>query len=249
MVFGDPHVDNDGCDFPLLESHVKIAAQRRGFLFAGNIGDLHDNWIGRLERLYALQTISKRETWKLVEWLMTTIPWLFLVKGNHDLWSGGNDPIDWIVRGGGTAISQDHGVRIGLQHPNGAVTRVHARHDFPGNSQYNPLHALKRETLRGHRDHLLIAGHRHIGADAGDVHGDGAAFQMVRVCGYKFSDEHAHALGVQAKPIHPAAIIVINPDVSDGARNRVFCTPTVEEGADYLDFLRKRFERGVSNAS
>src|SRR5438132_1693911 len=25
MIFGDPHIDSPGCDFPLLEQHLKIA--------------------------------------------------------------------------------------------------------------------------------------------------------------------------------------------------------------------------------
>ena len=183
MVFGDPHIDNPGTDMRLLKSHMDIAAKRPDSIFAGNIGDLRDNWIGRLERLYADTTISAKETWKLVEWMLkgAGVNWTWLVKGNHDLWAGNNDPLDWIARASGIGATQDSGVRIAFKHPNGRETRMHARHDFNGNSQYNPLHGLKKETLYGFRDHVIVAGHRHIGADAGDVNGSGDAFQMVRV--------------------------------------------------------------------
>ncbi len=243
MAFGDPHIDSDGCDFALLESHLKIAAARKEYVFAGNIGDLRDNWIGRLERLYATSTVSARETWKLVEWMMqgAGVHWTWLVRGNHDAWAGVNDPLDWISKGAKVGVDGDAGVRIAFVHPNGAVTRGHFRHDFPGNSMYNPLHALKREMLYGFRDHMYVAGHRHIGADAKDINGDGMPFVMVRICGYKVSDAHRQTLGLKAKPLHPAAMIIVDPDEPDNSITRVWTAPSVEEGADYLDFKRNRW--------
>lgn len=46
LIFGDPHVDNPGCDFETLASHRHIAMEHP-FILAGNIGDNLDNWIGR----------------------------------------------------------------------------------------------------------------------------------------------------------------------------------------------------------
>jgi len=243
MIFGDPHIDNPGCDFAMLERHMRIAAERPDTIFAGNIGDLRDNWIGRLERLYSDTTISAKETWALVEWMMkgAGVNWTWLVRGNHDAWAGINDPLDWISKGGGVGVDDNAGVRIGFRHPNGVETRMHARHDFNGNSIYNPLHALKKEVLHGHRDHILAAGHRHIGADARDVNGDGMTFVMVRVSGYKVSDSYRQTLGLQAKPLHPAALIIVDPDEPETSPNRLFVAPSVEEGADYLDFKRDRW--------
>lgn len=83
LHFGDPHVDDDGCDFPLLESHVELVRKTPGLL-AGNVGDLHNNWVGRLAKLYAQQSTTARQSWMLVEWLVTTVNWLYIVKGNHD---------------------------------------------------------------------------------------------------------------------------------------------------------------------
>ena len=246
MVFGDPHIDNPGCDFELLESHLALAASRPDCIFAGNIGDLRDNWIGRLERLYASTTVSAKETWRLVEWMMkgAGVRWTWLVRGNHDAWAGLNDPLDWISKGAGVGVDGDAGVRMSFRHPNGIETRLHARHDFNGHSPFNPLPALKKEVLHGFRDHIVVAGHRHIGADAGDVNGNGDAFQMVRVSGYKVCDSYRQTIGAHAKPIHPAALIIVNPDEPDTSRARAWCSPTVEAGADYLDHLRTRFENG-----
>jgi hypothetical protein len=241
MVFGDPHIDSSGRDINMLERHLDVARTRRSYIFSGNIGDVRDNWIGRLARLYADQTITARESWKLAEWLMKYIKWSWLIKGNHDTWSGANDPLDWICEQSSVGIVRDAGVRIRFVHPNGQTTRLHARHDFPGNSIYNPLHALKRETLHGHRDHILVAGHRHIGADAGDYNSSGA-FQMVRVSGYKVSDSFRHAMGFKARPLHPAAMIIVDPDEPDTSRARAWCAPTVETGALILDDMRARWK-------
>jgi len=80
---GDPHVDDNGTDIGLLESHVQII-QNTEALFAGNVGDYSNNWVGRLARLYAEQSLSAAEAWVLVEWLVQALPWMFLVSGNHD---------------------------------------------------------------------------------------------------------------------------------------------------------------------
>lgn len=243
MIVGDPHVDNPGCDFGLLESHLALAANRRDYIFAGNIGDVRDNWIGRLERMYADTTVSAKETWRLVEWMLkgSGVNWTWLVRGNHDAWAGLNDPLDWISKASGIGVDGDAGLRLGFHHPNGQVTRMHSRHDFGGSSIYNPLHGLKKEVLHGFRDHIIVAGHRHIGADARDVNGEGIPFVMLRVSGYKVSDSYRQTLGLKPKPLHPSALVIVDPDQPETSPARLFTAPCVEEGADYLDFRRDRF--------
>jgi hypothetical protein len=244
MLFGDPHIDNYGCDFNLLESHLKLAATRSRYLFAGNIGDVTDNWVGRLQRIYASSPTTVKDAWRLAEWMLTGagVEWLFLIRGNHDVWSGDSDPLDWIMRGQ-ASVDERHGVRLALNHPCGNTTRVHARHDFKGHSQYNGLHGLVKETLWGHRDHLIVAGHRHFGEDGAQVTPEGVT-QMVRVSGYKAVDDYAKAGGFKPKRIHPAALVIIDPSKPDECRSRVWCAPTVEEGVEYLDWLRSRHENG-----
>lgn len=81
--FGDPHVDDDGTNLGLLQRHVDVVNRTEG-MFAGNVGDFQNNWVGRLARLYAEQSTSAQEAWVLVEWLLTACDWLYLVGGNHD---------------------------------------------------------------------------------------------------------------------------------------------------------------------
>jgi hypothetical protein len=239
LIVGDPHIEDHGTDFILLEKHLTLVRDRQDYIFAGNIGDLQNNWIGRLERLHEKTTVNGEETWKLVEWMMKFIRWTWLRRGNHDLWCGRNDPLNWIV---GRQIGDDKawGGRIGFQHPNGEETRLNAAHDFPGNSLYNPIHALKRELLQGFRDHIIAAGHRHSGADARDTVAD-LTVCMVRVSGYKVSDNFRQEKGFKVKPLHPSALIISDPDQPDNSPNRVWCAPSVELGIKMLDHMRAEF--------
>ena len=242
LIFGDPHVDDPGCDFALLERHVEIA-QKHPYILAGNMGDSANNWVGRLSRLYADQTVTAQESWVLVEWLITSLKWLFIIGGNHDLWVGSGDPIGWFSKQAGS-LYEPHGVRLGLRHPCGAITRIHARHDFPGHSIYNSLHGPKREMLLGYRDHLLVAGHKHIGGHEQTMTPDGICCALVRVSGYKKADSYAFQLGLKKMPMHPAALVIVDPSQPEDSPARCYVAPTVEIGVRILDVVRASYERG-----
>ena len=48
-------------------------------------------------------------------------------------------------------------------------------------------------------------------------------------------DQHfAKQIGAHARPLHPAALIIVNPDKPDNDQARVWTAPSVEEGVDYL---------------
>jgi len=244
LVFGDPHVDDAGCDFELLAAHKEIASSHPHILSA-SIGDYQNNWIGRLGVLYGEQQVTSREAWKLVEWLVSDIHWLFLISGNHDLWTGAGDPLDWIAGQQGS-IYEPYGVRIELQHPCGSKTRIHARHDFPGQSIYSQLHGPRREAIMGFRDDLIICGHKHTGAVETFVTPDGNVCQIVRVSGYKVVDSYAKQLGLKKHQIFPAALIIIDPSAPNTSPNRIFTAPSVEKGIIILDALRADFESSRS---
>ena len=81
--FGDPHIDDPGCAWGDLERDVRICRDTPGIL-AVNIGDSTNNWVGRLMKLYADQEVTSKQALKLIEWLMTQLPWLVDKEGNHD---------------------------------------------------------------------------------------------------------------------------------------------------------------------
>lgn len=241
LVLGDPHVDDAGCDFELLAAHRQLAIDHP-YILAASVGDYQNGWIGRLGVLYGEQQVTAREAWKLVEWLVSPLQWLFLIAGNHDLWQGQGDPLEWIAHQAGS-LYEPHGVRIELEHPCGAKTRIHARHDFPGTSIYSQLHGPRRELLMGFRDHLVICGHKHTGAQETLVTPDGLVAQIVRVSGYKVADSYAKQLGLKKHQIFPGALVVIDPREPETSPNRIWTAPTVERGVLFLNALRDEYER------
>jgi len=63
LHFGDPHVDDDGTDLAEIYSLCTLVNKTDG-LFGGNLGDIQNNWIGRLKALYGQQSTSAKESWR-----------------------------------------------------------------------------------------------------------------------------------------------------------------------------------------
>ena len=243
LHFGDPHIDDDGCNFPKLEADVKLCHDTEG-LFAGNVGDLHNNWIGRLARLYGAQSTSASQAWKLVAWFVRSLNWLYIIKGNHDLWSGSGDPLDFIKSSDG--LLEAHGARLNLRFPNGKEVRVNARHDFAGHSMWNPNHGPVKAIKAGWRDHLLTCGHKHetgFGPPLKDP-ATGLISWPIRCAGYKVHDDYGNALGLPNQNIAPSILTVIDPSRADDDPSLVVPFLSVEEGVEFLVWKRKRFAHG-----
>ena len=122
---GDPHIDNNGCNWPLLRRDIKVLEDTPG-MYAVNIGDLTDNWVGRLVRLYADQEMSKKQAWKLAKYLMrdSGIKWLCHLLGNHDAWNDG----PYLIKANAQPMVpvEDWQSRFQIAFPNGQKVRVHA---------------------------------------------------------------------------------------------------------------------------
>lgn len=85
LHFGDPHLDDDGTDVAQLMRHVDIVKSTPG-LYAANVGDTRNNWVGRLSHLYSQQGTSARHAVILAEGFIKSLAgkWLYIVGGNHD---------------------------------------------------------------------------------------------------------------------------------------------------------------------
>jgi hypothetical protein len=237
FLVGDPHIDDDYCDIGSLERDLTTVGKTPGF-FAGHIGDLTNNWVGRLQRLYANQSTRFDEGLKLTEWMLGLAPNLFVVGGNHDCWEKGMDLLRFIVRQGTTGHLQAHGARMALRWPSGKEIRIHARHNFSGKSQYSDTHGMKRELLWGHRDHVLVAGHLHIDEARIEPSLDGDAHWLFRVSGYKLIDEYAKENNFKSKRLAPGVALVIDPSQPVPAE-RIKPFWDVERAAAYLTWIRK----------
>jgi hypothetical protein len=240
LHFGDPHLDDDGTDLGLVEDHAKLVRDTPG-LYGATPGDTTNNWIGRLARLYAQQGTTACDGWRLAEWFIHEVrDWLYLVGGNHDLWSGSGDPLHWIAARAG-ALYQPSEVRIALRFPNKAEVRINCRHDFAGRSQWNPAHGPMKALFLGVRDHIAIAGHTHESAYGllKDPQ-SGITMHGLRVASYKTYDRYALDHGFRDQTLSPCALTVIDPRLPPTHPGivQVFWDPF--QGAEYLGWLRKR---------
>lgn len=240
LHFGDPHVDDDGTDLELLRDHARLVRKTDG-LWAATVGDATNNWIGRLAHLYGQQSTTASDAWRLAEWFFgEASKWLYVVGGNHDLWSGSGDPLKWIAAQIG-ALYQDSEARVALQFPNGLEVRINCRHDFNGHSQWNPAHGPMKAQLLGVRDHLAIAGHKHISAYG--VLKDSATeitLHSIIVGSYKRFDRYAREKGFRDQALGPACLTVIDPSLPETHPDLLKAFWDPHEGADFLAWKRRK---------
>ena len=240
--FGDPHIDDDYCDWDALRSDIKTI-NRTECLWAVNLGDVSNNWIGRLQRLWAHQETSAAQAWQLVEWLLSEVNWLCLIKGNHDTWLPNQaDPVEWLKKGG---ISENWNANLQFNFPNGKKAYVVGAHDMPGHSMWNPLHAqVKRARFSGSDANLYISGHRHQwGLFQTENAESGTIYWAARARGYKIYDDYANEKGYLPQKYGASITAIIDPDTNDPVQF-VQCFASSEEAADYLNFKRKRLSGG-----
>lgn len=240
LWMGDPHVDDDGTDIGLIEQHITIAKKTEG-LYLANVGDTTNNWVGRLARLYGEQSTSSEQAWMLAEWMfrLGADKWTILLGGNHDCWSGSGDPLRWIA-GSINALYQPTEARLELsQLGTKATIRVNARHDFSGQSQWNPTHAIMKAAQLGIKDHFMVCGHKHISGIAMLKCPDE---DLITVClqlaSYKKLDRYAKERAFRDQNISPAALTII--DTSRPANGVITVYHDIEEGADILKFKRRK---------
>lgn len=248
--FGDPHVDNPGCDWQALERDVNVCKATEG-LMAINLGDSRDNWVGRLMALYAQHEVTSRQALTLIEWLFTSLPWLVTVLGNHDRWGNEHGDAAEIMHRLRSlpGLCEGHGARLQIHLPAGCDFNVHVRHDFPGGSQFNPAHALVRETLFGFRDHIMACGHRHSTGYIPVWHNDPVRLcHGFRVGTYKVVDEYAREKGFQQQNWAKSMAAVIDPDYSHDPVRYIKPFFSLEEAAEYLTWRREKWSLGKSAA-
>jgi hypothetical protein len=232
---GDPHIDDNYCDWDTLKQHIDII-QSDDNIYGCSLGDLSNNWIGRLSRLYANQDTSENTAWKLVEWLIEKIDPLILIGGNHDMWSGAGDPIRWMKKD--HTIHEDWEARISLDFPNERSCKIHVAHDMPGHSQWNALHGQVKMSKFRSNAHLYISGHRHNWALAclEQVEQENVAW-LARARGFKYYDDFAMVKGFEQQKFGQSICQVIDPNnQSPLSWNQCFVDPV--EAQAYLNYRK-----------
>lgn len=243
LVVGDPHLDDSGCNWPLIRQHVDICKRTDG-MYAINIGDATNSWGGRLIKKYADQDTSLKTARRLVEWylLESGMRWLVWLYGNHEHMGDGGPLLAQMAKRYGTnkLAMHDWEARFSLNFPNGAQARIFAAHDFAGNSMWNPLHGPVKAAMFGNDIDALLCGHKHNWAmSQWELPEQDVSPLMVRVRGYKFMDDYARRIGKLEQKDGAAILVVVDPTARLQA-GKVTGFVDVEQGADYLTWLRSR---------
>lgn len=232
---GDPHLDDDGCDWPTLLRHVEAIGAADG-MYAGNVGDVTNSWVGRLMRLYAHQSTTHAEEVRLGQWYFGALDHLYVVPGNHDDWHP--DAFKRMVDGARIDVLAKHEARIAIKFPNGAETRLSVRHTYKGNSMYNPTHGHKRESWRDPWADVYVSGHHHEWASTRQERADGRPVTFIKARGYKMHDSYASLLQFADGQHGHTAVTIIDPHAPPVERVQVVLD--VDEACERLAWLRKR---------
>lgn len=211
ICFGDPHIDDNYCNWAKLKKDIDIAKSQDN-LFCINIGDSHNNWVGRLMKLYAEQEMSRTTAYRLIDWFMfkAGLKWLAWIHGNHDSWENGG-AIQQAM--GGELISMhDWRAQFKLVFKNKREILFDVAHDHKGHSQWNPVHAQTKVAMTEKTPHIAIAGHRHNPAYSLLPNPwEGIRSHLIRVGSYKAVDHHALVNGYPNHQWGESCIIIIDP--------------------------------------
>jgi hypothetical protein len=243
LMVGDPHVDDNGCNWPVLRKHADICRETDG-IYAINIGDSANYWGGRLIKKYADQDTSVHTARKLVEWLLldSGFKWILWLIGNHEHMGDAAPLLHEMNKRFGTqkVPMLDWEARFVLQFPNGEEFRVNAAHNFAGNSMWNPLHGPVKAAKFGDRLDVVVCGDKHHWAIAQWEQAEqGTSPLMIRLRGYKHLDDYARRLGKYEQEEGQSVLVIFDPHAKTQA-SRVMAFADVEAGAGYLSWLRER---------
>jgi len=237
--FGDPHIDDDGTNIAEIYSLCNLINKTEG-LFGGNLGDVQNNWVGRLSFLYGQQSTSAKESWRLTEHFINQVPWLYLIAGNHDVWSGEGDPLEFIMRDH-KGVYEQWGARMNLTFPNGKEVRINARHFFKGFSMWNTAHGVAKAAQMGWKDHILTCGHIHVsGYQVLKDPASGLISHALQIASFKIWDNFAEQKGLDDRNIFNAPVTIIDPKYDDDDNRLITTIFNPYEAAEYLKYKRKK---------
>lgn len=242
-IIGDPHLDDDGCAWPALLDDVATLRDTAG-LYAVNIGDTTNNWVGRLARLFANQETSQTSARQFAEWFLTGagIKWAGVILGNHDLWGDGGEIIRRMCAKSPVTIPvHEWAAKIELAFPGGQVCRLNLSHDFKGRSIYSTTHGPLREAIWYQEGgaHIFAAGHIHFGGLQQIELPGGRCVWLARVSGYKDFDSHALVNGFHEGQRFRSVVAIIDPSAPD--HERVLMFSSIAQGARVLKMMRANF--------
>ena len=239
--WGDPHLGANGCNVPLLERDVALCRDNEG-VYGVNLGDVTDNWGGRLIVNYARSDSSQKTDYKLAKWFLkdSGIIWAIWILGNHDEWNDGAQI--WAEISENIIECHDWQARFKIVFQNGKECPIWAAHSFKGNSIWNTLHGpLRAAKFSGAMAKLYIQGHHHEWAlHETEDEQSGNTFWLGKARGYKHVDNWGERHGF-FPPQHGSTIAaVIDPMANPDSPAFIRCYPDLEQAVDFMKYLRAR---------
>jgi hypothetical protein len=239
-VFGDPHLDADGCDFELFERHWLDMNAATG-VYGVCVGDWFNNWTRALAHLWKGEG-DPSDAWLCLEYLMEQRGDALLAacSGNHDDWTHGPaDPVDLLMKKYGV-IYRKGAVRValGFGASMGPVFLA-IRHKWKGHSMYSAAHGILRSGIFGWRDHVMIGGHIHQDEPRLLSFDDGFRAHVCQISSFKRYDDFMDTQGFQGPKISPVWDLVIQPNKPDTDPDKVKIFWDSGDAQGFLDYLRK----------
>lgn len=237
LLFGDPHIDDPCCDVERLLRDVELCESTLG-MYGINIGDATNNWVGYLAKLYSKQETTQDQSYILLEDLIKRVPWLFTVSGNHDMW---NNNYASVLNKMHKVLNFDDEVSVRLQFNNGREFKIHSRHNYQGNSQWNSAQGIvKWAKTRGTNYDLLIGGHKHTccyNQVVSKINGNYHIYHCEQLGSYKRYDDYAISGGFEDTNVSPSILYILNPNESDPDK-KISRFTNIEQGTQFLKMIR-----------
>jgi UDP-2,3-diacylglucosamine pyrophosphatase LpxH len=226
VAFGDPHLDDRGTMLSKVIEDLEYVKQNEN-VFGVCVGDITNNWVGRLTALHGEQGTTIAESWMLVEWFCREIPWMAMVLGNHDKWNSGTEILKQLTRG---KLVQADECSFRLNFKNGAEFSINARHKWSGNSQWNPAHGVAKYAHFGADYDVLMGGHTHQSAYAQVLATRKHKItHCLQLASYKVLDSYARSEGFRNHNITPSMCIVFDPNAVN-EEDKVIVTYSIKHG-------------------
>lgn len=239
-VFGDPHLDSDGCNFELFERHWLEMDAADG-VYGVCVGDWFDNWARALGHLWKDTTTPPSDAWLCLEYLMEERGDALLAacSGNHDDWSQGPaDPVDLLMKRYGV-LYRKGAIRVALSFAGLQPMFLAIRHKWKGHSMYSAAHGILRSGIFGWRDHVMIGGHIHQDEPRLLSFPDGFRAHVCQVSAFKEYDDFADTHGFMGPKISPVWDLVIDPRKDDTDPDKVKVFWNSADAAGFLEYLRR----------
>lgn len=239
VVFGDPHLDDKGTSLTRIIEDLNYVKDNDN-TFGVCVGDLTNNWVGRLMALYGEQNVTIPESWTMVEWFCEYIPWLAMVLGNHDKWNNGSELLKRMTKG---RLVQSDECAFKLKFQNGSEFSVNARHKWKGTSQWNPAHGVSKYAQMGGDYDLILGGHTHVSAYCQVLnHEQTKVSHCLQLASYKIHDTFAKTEGFRAHNIAPSMCVVVDPR-AERPEDKIQVVYRVEAGIMMKDALTEKYRK------